>query len=113
MDATERKALAALPDLAETAGGNEMNTNDRKALAALRKEATRVGAIVSIDRSCGCNELRVTAPDGQIFAAESLHEFVDCVYQPWQPDYADALNRLKASPPEPCTDLECEWCNDI
>ena len=89
-----------------------LEKKEKEALNKLRRVAAALGASVTIDRSCGCNELRVTAPAGQIFGTEQLHEFVDCSYKPWQPDYEDALARLQSSPPEPCTIPECEWCEN-
>lgn len=87
-----------------------MTPNERRALRALRAECKRTDATLTVDRGFGTVDLRVTAPAGYSFG--DLHEFVDACYQPWHPDYQDMLERLRAQPPEKCTVVDCDWCNE-
>ena len=79
-------------------------------LAKVKKRAKELGAIVVMDRHFGVNELTVEAPKRMRWE-EGLHEFVDSVFAPAQPDYADMLNRM-SNVCEPCDVPDCDWCND-
>jgi hypothetical protein len=79
-------------------------------LSKLKKEAAKIGATVEQDRIGDTLNTEVFSPSGFRFASDSTHIFVDCVYVPWKPDYADLLNRISYGL-EPCEDAQCEWCH--
>lgn len=78
-------------------------------LKALRKAASAIGATVEDTRIWDTHECRVEAPKGMVWN-EGVHEFVDCAYLPWKPDYDDLLARMSYGF-EKCSDPECEWCH--
>lgn len=91
---------------------NKMTAGEEKDFFALKYVCKTYGCKLEIDTTGETARLTVTAPQGHWFANEQLHEFVDSTNLPWRNDFADVLARLRASPPEPHNDPECEWCND-
>lgn len=89
-----------------------MTPQERSNLRELRKLANASNATVTIDRDFATVDCRVTARDGYWFEVEGLHEFVDCSYTGWEPDYADLTERLRLSPAVPHDDPECAWCHE-
>ena len=79
-------------------------------LRDVRKRAKALGAIVVDDKIGETHECTVEAPPGYRWATDELHQFVNCSYRPWKPDYADLLDRM-AQGIEPCPDPDCEWCH--
>jgi hypothetical protein len=49
-------------------------------------------------------------PPGHIWLCDDIHELVDETNQPWKPDYADLLDRMRYGI-APCPDADCEWCH--
>lgn len=71
--------------------------------------AKSLGAKVEDDKSGHTHECRVEAPHRKRWAGEGIHELIDCTNRPWEPDYADLLDRMNYGL-EDCADPECDWC---
>lgn len=80
-------------------------------LQSVKAAALKIGASVAYDKSYGVNELRVEAPRFHRWKDDPIHEMVDASNAPWKPNFQDMLNRM-ANGLEPCTDPDCDWCND-
>jgi hypothetical protein len=85
-----------------------MTQQEKSDLKALRKRVKELGCVMTLEKHGDSVRLGVEAPKGYHFVPE-LHEYVDWSYQPWQPDFADMLDRLSTGI-EICEDAECEWC---
>ena len=67
-----------------------------------------------------CNEWTATAPDGYRFE-EGLHEIIEAasacsgpIPREWKRQAKRDLDeRIAEMPLEPCTDPDCEWCNNV
>jgi hypothetical protein len=80
-------------------------------LREVKTLAKALGATVEDRKSTSFHSCRVEAPPRFRWTEGDVHELVDETNRPWKPDYADLLSRMKYGI-EPCTDPECEWCNE-
>lgn len=80
-------------------------------LRRLKTACNVIGASVLNERVGESWTCEVFAPARMLWKASGNHCMTDSAYHPWRPDYADLLNRVKMGV-EPCTDPECEWCNE-
>jgi len=79
-------------------------------LKDVRALAAKLGATVEDEKTGHHHCCRVEAPRGKVWAADSLHEFVDDTNRPWKPDYADLLARMGYGLEDCPAGPECEWC---
>lgn len=87
-------------------GQSAIGVKTMATLKQVKKAAEAIGATVVDDIVGLTHECRVEAPQG-FHWADGVHEFVDCCYTPWKPDYQDLLDRMSYGV-EPCDD-QCEW----
>ena len=94
------------------------STTERAIAAAARPQLRKLAAALNVtieERFAGAwHELILTAPQGRIFAAEGLHEFIIANAGATTDGlWSVALERLAANTIEPCPDGDaCEWCSD-
>lgn len=80
-------------------------------LRKLKSACNLIGASVLNERVGESWTCEVFAPARTTWRASGTHCMVDACYHPWRPDYVSLLTSVKLGT-EPCTDPECEWCND-
>lgn len=86
-------------------------------VAQIRAKVRLLGIEVIDDEEAGC--YRATAPLGHTLDGD-LHEYVANYWNPGLPIEAaekreardDLSSRLEGVEPEPCDNLECDWCEE-
>jgi hypothetical protein len=80
-------------------------------LRTMTNVAKSFGATVEIDPAGESVTINVDAPRYQVWKATQTHCLNDSTFKPYKPDYSDLIERMNYGI-EPCTDSECEWCNE-